>query len=172
MTSAIDRILGQLNESDDSVTEKTAEAETPSLEENMLNKVREVSEATAKTATEETKSKPVEELEKMATDAAKAEEERLQKQAETMGSWVADGFMSRMAVYEKALPAVKTASEDEIKQAYDKGREDVEKEASEAYEKGYNDQLAEIHKIAAHIHYVGQDAAAQLVNAAVEENKK
>ena len=168
--NAIERILGQLQESDNLVTEKTAEAVTPPAEQQMLDKVREVSESASKTATAETP--PAEDLAKMAEEAAQSESERLKKEAHFYGAAICDGFMERAAVYDTALKniPIKTASEDQIKEAtdaaYTKGRTDVEKEASESFEQGYKDQLATVHKTAAEIHLAGQGAAAELIKEA------
>lgn len=179
--NAFTRILSRLNDSDPEVTEKTASAEPEkTAEARMLEQVRAVSEATAKTASANAPAAPASDLQTMAKQAQAAEQEQLTKQARFMGAAIADGFMERFAAYDSALSAqgVKVASttdETTVKQAaelgYKKAVADMEKRANEQYEKGYKDQLAAIHKTAAEVHYAGQMVAHNLVEQARQANK-
>lgn len=174
--NAFTRILSRLEDSDPTVTEKTAsEIAAPSIEARMLEQVRAVSEKTAQVQTSNAPTAPATNLQAMAKTAQEAEQAQLVKQAHFMGAAIADGFMERFAAYDSALSAqgVKTASTVDtqfVKQAaqaaYKKAVADMEKQASAQYEQGYRDQLAAIHKTAAEIHYAGQAVAHNLVEQA------
>ena len=95
---------------------------------------------------------PTEDLTKIATRLASAEQEALVKEAELYGAALCDGFMSRMGQYDNTAVSTKTASEDTfekfaaenpslVKQAADLGYREttyqLEKLAQDSYEEGY-----------------------------------
>lgn len=168
--SAFDRILARLEESDPVVTEKTA-AVTDDAAARMLAKVREVSETATKVASTPEAS-PVADLATLAKSAADMEQTALLKEASFLGAAIADGFMTRFAAYDTALTAqgVKTAStpSPEVQQriaqeAYAQGQADLEKQANAEYEAGYQQQMLEVHKLAAEVHLVGQATAREIL---------
>lgn len=172
--NAFARILSRMQAADTGI-EKTASA-APSAEPDAAARMLTTVQAVAKTASakqEAPATSPRASLEKMAQEAAAAEEAQLLKQAQFMGAALADGFMERFAQYDAALSSTKTASapdqatlEKVAQEAYLRGARDFEKRAAEEYQQGYQDQLAEIHKIASEIHYIGQQTAQQLINEA------
>jgi NADH dehydrogenase/NADH:ubiquinone oxidoreductase subunit G len=124
-----------------------------------------------KTAAEQAKPGPVEEVMKVAAEMANAEMDAAVKQAQILGAALYDGAVARAAQYQKAaeeLPAApakiastqdpefsKFASENPelVKQAaqlgYDQTRAGLEKMADDAYTKGWNDTVEAIYKTAA-----------------------
>ena len=170
--NTIERILNRLNESDEGVTTKTAAVVEPTAEARMVETVRRISNATAKTAAAPAPTgAPSGDLQRIAKEASDAEQTALLKQAHYMGAVLADGFMERFAQYDSALgnAGVKTAAADPalVKQAAEDGYKtavaDMEKRAEEEYNRGYEDQLKAIHKTAAEIHYGGQQMAHAVV---------
>ena len=111
-----------------------------------------------KTAGYTSHASPAGDLMKVASSLAEAEGDALVKEANVYGAAVADGFMSRMSVFEKTASATDN-SDYMIKQAYDQGYADtanflassapvnhnsasgMEKEA--AFEEGFNDTIKE-----------------------------
>jgi hypothetical protein len=175
--SAFTRILNSLNAADTGVSEKTASANTtPNAATRLVETVRSVAASTNKTASAKAAPvTPAASLEQMAKQAQAAEQEQLVKEAHLMGAAMADGFMERFAQYDVALSGVKTASpavlpEAQIQKiaeaAYSRAVQDMEKHAEAEFERGYQDQLQEIHKIAADMHFIGQTAASTLINEA------
>lgn len=179
MSSTIERILAGLNASDDAVSTKTA-AVVPgsSTEQKMLETLRRVSESTIKTAavaTGNASNSPANEVERMAKEAAEAEDAAMLRKAHHAGAALADGFMERYAQYDAALTSagVKTASTVNpaaVKQAAEQGYKqavaDMEKQAAEEFNKGYEEQLKAIQKTAAEIHYAGQGMAQAVIKRA------
>lgn len=169
MANTLERILSQLEASDETVATKTAaeQAPEPSAEANMINTVRALTEKTAAPAPE---ASPAANLSKLAAEAQAVEEQILSQKAASLGAALADGFMARFAQYDTALSdvEVKTASnasnDDLVKQAYAAAKADLEKQAQAEYERGYQDQLVEIQKVAAEIHVAGQSSARNVVN--------
>ena len=102
----------------------------------------------------------------------------MQQEAQHMGAALADGFMERLAQYDAALTSqgIKTASTvpgvspDQLQRvkeaAYSQAVQDMEKKAAEEFERGYNDQIQGVHKLAADIHYIGQQTASTLIGEA------
>lgn len=169
--SAFDRILARLEEADPAVTEKTAAVATDDAASRMLTKLREVSETATKVASTPEAS-PVADLATLAKSAADMEQTALLKEASFLGAAIADGFMTRFAAYDTALTAqgVKTASTPslEVQQkiaetAYAQGKADLEKQANAEYETGYQQQMLEVHKLAAEVHLVGQATAREIL---------
>jgi hypothetical protein len=182
MANAFEKILGRLEASDDTVTEKTASAEQEQTSEaRMIEKVREISDASTKTASDQSNEpSPAVNLEQMAKSAHDAENQKLIKEAHFLGASVCDGFMERFAQYDTALAqqgiksasAVPAADKKTLQKAaqfgYAKAQKDMEKQAHDAYEKGYKDQLVAVHKTAAEIHLAGQAVAYNII----EQNKQ
>jgi len=189
--SAFQRILSNLDAADAGVTEKTASDAAPpagpDAAQRMLSTVRSVSSALktgTKTAAPAAATTPLApELRRMAKEAKDAEAELMEKQAHTMGSAICDGFMERFAQYDAALGAlgVKTAQsipgipgvtvdstelEKAAQYGYSKAVEDMEKNAATEYERGYDETLEAVYKTASDIHYVGQQAAHELIQQA------
>lgn len=175
---AFARILNRMQEADTGVAVKTASApaDAPTPAERMLSTVRTISSAVKTAAVAPAvKSTPVASLELMAKEAQEAEQVQLLKQAQFMGAAVADGFMERFAQYDAALSeqGVKTASapnaavlQKVAETAYGQAVQDMEKKAAAEFDQGYNDQVQEIHKIAADVHYIGQQTASHLIQEA------
>lgn len=162
---SLDNILLTLKDTQAPVV-KTAAASEPSLEADMLASVQAL---TAKTAgiTPAATAAPtdaVAALHKIASDTAAAENVMLQKTAELAGAAMCDGFMARLTGYDTAI-AAKTASvqggytEEHLKLAYEKGVEDMQKQAAAEFEQGQADAFNEFHKIAAEVHLAGQQSA-------------
>lgn len=175
MSNALEQILSRLEQDDAYTTEKVAEvaAPTPSAEARMLETVQAMTNTTVKTAGDV--ESPSESLRELAKTAQEAEEQILGQKAASLGAALADGFMARFAQYDTALAdvEVKTASSVDtdslVKQAYAAAREDLEKQAQAEYERGYQDQLAEIQKVAAHIHLAGQQSARNVITELASE---
>lgn len=174
--NAFARILNRMSEADAPVSTKTAAAnpEPTDSSTRMVATVRTISNS-IKTATAVPKNTPAQDLAKMAKEAQDAEQGQLLKQAHFMGAAIADGFMERFAQYDTALTTqgVKTAaspSEDLLKKAtevgYTQAVKDLEKTAEVEFNRGYQDQLQEVQKIAADIHYIGQQTANTIVDEA------
>lgn len=170
------RILSRLEESDENaVTEKTAsenENTQKTAEAKMLEVVRGVANSDKSEKTAETQEQPAQNLQQMAKQAQANEQALMQKQAQSMGAAIADGFMERFAQYDTALAdqGHKTASAPDqtaIKEAaqsgYNKAVSDMEKKAEQEYERGYKEQLQAVQKTAAEVHYAGQAVARNLV---------
>jgi hypothetical protein len=184
--NAFARILASLESADGGVTEKTAsetENARPDPAQRMLQTVRSVSaslQPTTKTATTKAESSVAGDLKRMAKQAQASEAEAMTKQAHFLGAAVCDGFMERFAQYDGALNqlGVKTASENVPQEtlkkvaeaAYNKAVEDMEKHAQDEYTRGYNDTLEHIHKTASDIHYIGQQAAHELIKQASQQS--
>jgi hypothetical protein len=175
---AFSRILNRMEAAESGITEKTAEAgpATASPAERMLATVRGISSAVKVASAPVASATPADSLERMAKEAQAAEQDQLLKQAQFMGAAVADGFMERFAQYDAALSAqgVKTAAHPQNEEylekvaaaAYGQAVQDMEKQAAAEFEQGYNDQLQAIHKLAADIHYIGQQSASHLIQQA------
>lgn len=189
--TAFQRILSNLDAADGGVTEKTASDAAPhaapDAAQRMLSTVRSVSNAlktNTKTAAQSSATAPLApELRRMAKEAKDAEADVMEKQAHAMGSAVCDGFMERFAQYDAALGTlgVKTAQfvpniqgqtvdDGELEKAaqygYNKAITDMEKTAAAEYERGYDETLEAVYKTASDIHYVGQQAAQELIQQA------
>ena len=174
--NAFARILNRMSAAESGITEKTAGATNtpePDGAARMLSTVRAVT-SSVKTAAVAAPT-PKASLEKMATEAQQAEETQLLKQAQFMGAALADGFMERFAQYDVALGDVKTASiapanQDQLQKvaqaAYTQAVQDMEKKAAAEFDAGYNDQLAQIHKVASDVHFIGQQTASSLIQQA------
>lgn len=174
--NAFARILNRMSVADAGITEKTASASNtvePDASARMLSTVRAVTNAVKTAATPA--ATPKDSLEKMAAAAQQAEETQLIKQAQFMGAALADGFMERFAQYDAALGAVKVAEtvpadatqlQKVAQAAYAQAVNDMEKKAAAEFEAGYNDQLAQVHKLASDIHVIGQQTASAIVQQA------
>ena len=177
--NAFARILNRMSAADAGITEKTASAPStpePDASARMLSTVRAVTNS-VKTAAVAATPTPKASLEKMAAEAQQAEETQLIKQAQFMGAALADGFMERFAQYDVALGDVKVAAtttvppdsaqiEKVAQAAYAKAIQDMEKKAAAEFESGYNDQLKQVHKIAADVHFIGQQTAGAIIQQA------
>jgi hypothetical protein len=172
--NAFARILSRMSAADAGITEKTASAPStpePDASARMLSTVRAVTNSVKTAAAAPT---PKASLEKMAAEAQQAEESQLIKQAQHLGAALADGFMERFAQYDAALGEIKVAAvgadpaqlQKVAQAAYAQAVQDMEKNAAAEYEAGYNDQLKEVHKIAADVHYIGQQTASAIIQQA------
>jgi hypothetical protein len=139
--------LSQILNSLSGGSEKTASDNTQSKSSRSLESAldRALNSPMSKTASVRGNSGPVEDLTKIASRLATAEQEALIKEAELYGAAVCDGFMSRMNDYDTS--SIKTAG------YY--GEDDFEKFASHnpdlarhAMELGYRETKAELEKIA------------------------
>ena len=158
------KILDSLSE--DSAVEKTA---SDSSAENKLTEALNDAVAAVETGSEKVASvqtddaTPSDDLTKIASRLATAEQEALVKEAEIYGAALCDGFMSRMSQYEGQPGSEKVASADSfekfasenpdlVKQAADLGyretRQQLEKVANDSYAQGYY-KTAELVKAAA-----------------------
>ena len=67
-------------------------------------------------------------------------------------------------------PAYKTGSQADLQKvaqaAYTQAVQDMEKKAAIEFDAGYNDQLAQIHKVASDVHFIGQQTASALIQQA------
>lgn len=112
---------------------------------------------------------PSEDLTKIASRLATAEQEALVKEAELYGAALCDGFMSRMGQYENAAGGYdKTAS-------YTGGEASFEKFASEnpelvkqAAELGYQETRTELEKVASHAFEEGYLKTAEVIKTSAE----
>jgi hypothetical protein len=170
--STLDAILARIEDSETAVSEKTAGASVAPAtaadpSERLLETVRNLSKTASDTSTPSSAAIPA--LDKLAAETAAAESASLQKEARLAGKAFADAFMERVGEYNAAIPESKTASEDSLKAAYQKGVEDSEKRAAAAFDKGQEVAVAEIHKCAAEIHYAGQLSARNVLNALAKD---
>jgi len=114
-------VLKSLDESDDVATEKTAsDASSKSDVRNELVEILLRGKGSAAGTEKVASTGPTQDLEKIASDLAEAEQEAMVKEAQFYGAAVCDGFMARLSQYEEAAgyiqqqqPAEKTAEEDE-----------------------------------------------------------
>ena len=152
--------------SDETVTEGSAQSET-------TNKLSQALDAALREIPTESKvagdlATPGDDLTKIATRLASAEQEAIVKEAELYGAAICDGFMVRMGQYEESGAVNKTAAHGEptpdnfekfasenpdlVKQAVDLGyretKHQLEKVANDAYSEGYT-KTAEVIKVAA-----------------------
>lgn len=166
--ATLDNIIARLS-ADTAAIEKTASAESAPRDvatsvdptEQMLSTVRALSAKTASAAAPSTAAVPA--LDKIAADVAAAEEAALQKMAAVAGAAICDNFMSRLAQYDTMI-GTKTAgaagySQADLEAAYQKGQNDLEKQAAAEYERGQNAALEELHKVASELHVAGQQSA-------------
>lgn len=173
--STLDRILARMSDSP-AIVEKTAsdasaaprDVATSDPSERMLATVRELSKSASAPAPS---AAPVPALDKMAADMAAAEAEAMRKQAELSGAAMCDGFMARLAAYDRAVGTKTASADDSFRAGYAQGREDLEKEASEAFNQGQEAALQEIHKIASEIHYAGQQSARNVLEALARQGQ-
>ena len=159
------KILDSL--SDDSGLTKTASDDSNAeakLSAALSAAVEAAESGTEKTAsTEVPRSVPADDLTKIASRLATAEQEALVKEAEIYGAALCDGFMSRMGQYEGEGGEVKTAAASTfekfasenpelVKQAADLGyretKQQLEKVAEDSFSQGYY-KTAELIKVAA-----------------------
>lgn len=178
--NAFTRILNRLDTASSGVSEKTASDNTPKAppnsEANLLQTVQAITKnASSKTASARTQEQPKSRLELMAKEAQDSENAQMLKQAQFMGAALADGFMERFAQYDSALSqqGIKTAhaapalNEETLQKvaeaAYSKAVQDLEKKAAVDFDNGFNDQLNAVHKVAADVHYIGQQTAAHII---------
>lgn len=174
--NAFARIMNRLSAADTSISEKTAAVTTqePDAAAKMLSTVRSISSAVKTAAAPAKPTTPTADLARMAKEAKDAEQSQMEKEAQLLGASVCDGFMARYAQYDAALSSqgVKTASVTEAElnkvaqAAYSQAIQDMEKKAEQEFNSGYNDQMQELHKVAADIHYIGQQTAQHLVSEA------
>lgn len=106
--------LDSILESLDTTTEKVAadtsvassgESSVADSKQDLLNSLN--TEGTTKVASVE-ETTPTGDLEKIAADVARAEEESIVKEAQLYGASVCDGFMQRMSMYEKSAEEIQT----------------------------------------------------------------
>ncbi len=168
--STLNRLLAQFN-ADDAVVEKTAsDVSSPApaavdASARMLETVRELSK-TAAAAPVSASAGAIPALDKIAADLAASDDAALQSKMASAGVIFADTVMARFAQYEAEVGTkVAAAAPEAIKQAYAKGREDLEKEAADAYAKGQEAALVEIHKVASDLHLAGQQSAVNVLEA-------
>jgi hypothetical protein len=168
--STLNRLL-EKSAADDAVVEKTASEAAPAApavtdpSARMLETVRELSK-TAAAAPVSASAGAIPALDKMASDLAAGDDATLQAKMASAGVIFADTVMARLAQYETEVGSkVAAAAPDAIKQAYAKGREDLEKEAAAAYAEGQEAALKEIHKVATDLHLAGQQSAVNVLDA-------
>jgi hypothetical protein len=169
--STLNRLLEKFA-SDDAFAEKTAGDATPPAapavtdpSARMLETVRQVSK-TAAAASVSTSAGAIPALDKIAADLVASDDAALQSKMASAGVIFADTVMARFAQYEAQVGSkVAAAAPDAIKQAYEKGREDLEKEAAAAYAEGQESALREIHKVATELHLAGQQSAINVLDA-------
>lgn len=176
MSNILNDLIARMS-ADDAVTAKTAAAEetpapaAPSADARMLETVRTLSSKLAsEQATPAQPASAVDALQKIASDAAAFEDELMKKQARAYGHEMCDGFLERLAAFDGPIGgAAKTASATDLEkvaaEAYAKGAADYEKRAAADFEEGYNQQVAQIHKIASEVHFAGQQSAANVLEA-------
>jgi len=152
--------------------EKTASAETGDrLEAALTDALAATKEAAAPVASVE--GSPTEDMSKIASRLAGAEQEALVKEAELYGAAICDGFMSRMDQYDVPAGAgggTKTA-------AYgDPTPENFEKFASEnpdlvkqAMDLGYRETRAQLEKVASDSYSAGYEKTAATIKMAAED---
>jgi translation initiation factor 2B subunit (eIF-2B alpha/beta/delta family) len=175
---SLDQILSELKGA--VPAEKTAAAPAPAAESNKVAQAKtelvdalKRAEAAVSTKTASTEAKPNEELQKLASDLASADQEALVKEAQFYGAAICDGFMSRLKQYESAsesLPSSKTASANDVEKiaqeavrGYIETQTRIKHAAAEEYKRGYNDTLVQIEKVASDVFSVGaQDCHAVL----------
>lgn len=171
--STLDRLLTRFAE-DDAVTQKTAAESAPPAAApaatdptaRMLDTVRALSKTASTAAPATVSAGAIPALDKIAADLAASDDAALQSKMASAGVIFADTVMARFAQYEAEVGSkVAAAAPDAIKQAYEKGRQDLEKEAAEAYAKGQEAALQEIHKVAAELHLAGQQSARNVIDA-------
>lgn len=184
----IDRILAGIRESQ--ASEKVASASpavenTASVEKKaatnaaLVNALNEALAPAEKTASE---ASPVNDVMKVASEIANAEQEVAVKEAQLLGTAFADAAISRISEWNKtaasmlaANPAEKMAgaSEDLLKQAaqmgYEQAKKDMEKEAEESYVQGYNDTVEAIHKTASDEFLKAAALTRQIIQASVQK---
>ena len=140
--------LSQILNSLSGGTEKTASENTASRKsarslESALD--RALNAPMTKTASAAYSSSPAEDLTKIASRLATAEQEALIKEAELYGAAVCDGFMSRMGDYNSV--GIKTAGFVE-QDGFEKFASENPELARQAMELGYRETKAELQKIA------------------------
>jgi len=96
-------VLKSLDESDDTSTEKTAsEATSKSDVRNELVEILLRGKGAADGTEKVASTGPTQDLEKIASDLAEAEQDAMTKEAQLYGAAVCDGFMARLSQYEEA----------------------------------------------------------------------
>ena len=154
-----------LNSLGASGTEKTAAEITAPGETNTklaealnvaLNQVGSEKTASVHTTT------PTEDLTKIATRLASAEQEALVKEAELYGAALCDGFMSRMGQYDTGMGAEKVASD----QSFDKFASENPELVKQAAEVGYRETTYQLEKLANDSYSEGYEKVAQLIKTA------
>ena len=184
----LSEIMNQIKRTGNDGLQKTASAKVPvashttekiaTTKTNLMNSLADVLESAGGTKTASAPApsgSATNELVKIATTLASAEETALQKEASLYGAAVADGFMARLQQYSNATPALepshatlKTASADGVptqaefekfasenpdivKQAIDlgylHGQAQVEQLKQAAFEKGYVDTETQINEL-------------------------
>jgi hypothetical protein len=173
----LDKMLATIRASEATPAEKTASAKTPAvttetktasaanpLENALKSALAEVNGGSDKTASE-TKTSPVDDVMKIASQMAGAETEAAVKEAQLLGAAFADSVIARFNEWNEKTGGLKTAAAtatvaavpgvpaDLVKQAeqvgYEKAKLELEKQANELYQKGFNDTVEQIHSIAA-----------------------
>ena len=147
--------LDSILESLDTTTEKVAaDNNTASSDVSTVDTTKQellaslTTDGLTKTASEEVTS-PVMDLEKIAADVAKAEEESIVKEAQLYGASVCDGFMQRMSMYEKSAEDMGVEAPNNTTGVNSTPIEDFHKVASDYYhdEEGSIYTAAEINEV-------------------------
>lgn len=170
MTTALDRILSNIENDAPAVSTKVASTEISS-DAKLLATVQALSAKTASATGAVVDASAVGTLNKLAADAAAAEQAATERTASVLGAAMCDGFMTRLASWDQAVGS-KVASaapgqadlEKVAAAAYAQGQADLEKQAADQYAEGYNAQLGQIHKIASDLHIAGQEVARRVLH--------
>ena len=110
----------------------------------------------------ETTSTPTEDLTKIATRLATAEQEALVKEAELYGAALCDGFMARMGQYDNGTGTEKVASE----QSFEKFASENPELVKQAAEVGYRETTYQLEKLASDSYAEGYQKTAELIKTA------
>lgn len=146
-------------------TEKTAEDVSVNTQTNTNTKLSEaLNVALNEMGQEKTASAttPTEDLTKIASRLATAEQEALVKEAELYGAALCDGFMARMGQYDTTTATTKTASEGSFEKFASENPELVK----QAAEVGYRETTYQLEKLAEDSYAEGYEKTAELIKTA------
>ncbi len=113
---------------------------------------------------------PENDLTKIASRLATAEQEALVKEAELYGAALCDGFMSRMGQYESHTGFGKTASANTVTDAsFTKFASENPALVKQAMELGYRETKAQLEKVAESAYHEGYEKTAAAIKVAAED---
>ena len=166
----LEDVLNSLGE-ETSPTEKVAAAsasgKSAKLSEALSSAISELTASHTKVASAE--GSPVEDITKIASRIANAEQVALVKEAELYGAAVCDGFVARMNKYQGA-GGIKTASAGPVsQQSFTKFASDNPALVKQAMELGYRETKKQLEKVASDAFEQGYTKTAAAIKTAAED---